>query len=106
MITGSPSTDSRLSVPSSWNEMPPQYWPPMRRAEDVLRLLAGRGGAGCLHARDHEIHAAHIAPEDRQFLHRLLRHGVRDVRLSVLSSGASAVTFTVSPTRARAPAAR
>ena len=29
VITGSPSTDSRLSVPSNWKEMPPQYWPPM-----------------------------------------------------------------------------
>ena len=28
VITGSPSTDSRLSVPSNWNEMPPQYCPP------------------------------------------------------------------------------
>ena len=29
VMTGSPRTDSRLSVPSNWKEIPPQYWPPI-----------------------------------------------------------------------------
>ena len=49
--------------------------------EDIVGLFAGGAGAGGLHAGDQEVEAAHVAAEDRQFLHGALRHGVGDVGL-------------------------